>query len=147
MMPDNQIDPPESSGFAATITATQFDNGNFKVTVEYGDGTNTVTDTYDMGDPAQLDQTIANRIDQLNAVTDAMSSIATGPYSRPALQPTPVVQEPPEPNPKQVAFQAALLTLRRLGPLVDLKVITSAEPAYSTALAAAQANYDPSFVP
>lgn len=116
----------------ATIIETELDDGALKVTVEYTDGTRTITETYRStgGDLTDwIEKTAKNKIQRLKTLDQA--TIPIGP-----------VGPPTERDPDEVEWCNALRTLRRLDILITTGIITKNDSRYQALTAQVAADLD-----
>jgi hypothetical protein len=102
--------------FTATTTKKDFRGGIFQVTVDFTDGTEVITEAFNITSGDDLDRRIEDRLNTLNRLLDLKASLTLGAWTKP-------VKEEPVADPVQEALNAVYQAKSDL----DLKLITQAE--------------------
>jgi hypothetical protein len=102
--------------FTATTTKKDFRGGIFQVTVDFTDGTEVITEAFNITSGDDLDRRIEDRLNTLNRLLDLKTSLILGAWTKP-------VKEEPVADPVQEALNAVYKAKSDL----DLKLITQAE--------------------
>jgi len=102
--------------FTATTTKKDFRGGIFQVTVDFTDGTEVITEAFNITSGDDLDRRIEDRLNTLNRLLELKASLALGAWTKP-------VKEEPAVDPVQEALNAVYKAKSDL----DMKLITQAE--------------------
>jgi len=102
--------------FTATTTKKDFRGGIFQVTVDFTDGTETITEAFNITSGEDLDRRIEDRLATLNRLEALKTSLVLGAWTKP-------VKEELVADPVQEALNAVYQAKSDL----DLKLITQAE--------------------
>lgn len=116
--------------WTSTIKGKDFVNGQFRVSVEYTDGTNTFSEVHNLSNQENLDRTIRSRIAQLEATATFSTTVSTGPYT-----PSEEVKATP------TAYDLAIQEVSRVKNLVELGILKETDKEFIDAITALKAEY------
>jgi hypothetical protein len=132
--------------WTASINNISNNQGNAQVVVSYTNGINTLNETYLVASPTQLKQTAINRIAQLQAVDDFVSTTTPGPLD--TSVPAPVTPPPPtQAQIDQQTFIADITLYKQYKLAIGYGLMIAADPAVTTLVSKIKAEFIPAYAP
>jgi len=127
-----------------SITKT---GGDASIKVTYTNGNSNVTETYTFATPTMLKATVANKINELNAVDNFISTTSTGPIDTTLPAPTP----DPVPTQAELDRQQFLKDYQNWvkvkTTLIDTGILTGSEAAVVALKTKVQNTFKPAYLP
>lgn len=136
--------------WTATATAPVMAGADVSVTVTYTNGTNrgarTFTETINASSPALIKQTVINRLAQLHAATDALTTLQAGPVDTTVTPPP----DPPQPTQAELDRAAWLknyyLWIKVKTTLIDTGILTGSETAIAALKTSVQTGFKAAYI-